>query len=168
MDKNSQLYVDEDGKPVRFLGCTLWSKIANQHSNLIASTLNDYKLITINEGQERDVTVEDTLKWHIEESTWLAKEIEQAAKKDEKICVLTHHAPLIQGTSHPNYIGGENNSAFSSDLTHMMRKEVAVWLFGHTHFNSRQECNGTIVASNQRGYPFGMVDGFEANKYIEV
>ena len=48
--------------------------------------------------------------------------------------------------------GNHLNHGFSSDLLHLMGK-MHVWAYGHTHFNNRRMVSGTLLMSNQMGYP---------------
>ena len=94
--------------------------------------------------------------------------------------MVTHHAPLIRGTSADKYIGSGMNSAFATDLSGMIAANADVapfWVHGHTHHshvlavpgtggtgsssgngNGGEEKEGgmttatAFVVSNQRGY----------------
>jgi hypothetical protein len=83
---------------------------------------------------------------------WLKAEIQEAKNKGEKVVIFTHHAPSVNGTSAPRYAGSANNCAFASNLEYMMGDPVLLWAFGHTHYSSDQNINGTRVVSNQVGY----------------
>jgi hypothetical protein len=65
---------------------------------------------------------------------------------------VTHHAPLLRGTSDPAHEDGPLNCAFASDLRRLVRPPVSAWIHGHTHFSHFTEIGGTVVAANQRGY----------------
>eukprot|EP01027_Heterolobosea_sp_BB2_P016724 GEZU01023767.1.p1 GENE.GEZU01023767.1~~GEZU01023767.1.p1 ORF type:complete len:219 (-),score=29.90 GEZU01023767.1:177-833(-) len=152
LDRTSVLY---DG--VRVLGCTLWSFVPEDRAQQVAGSLNDYHLIKIVEpdAPARRITVADTMKWHQEDVAWLKNEIAKAKQNQEKVVILTHHAPSVNGTSAPEFDGSSQNCAFSSDLTEMMDDPVALWAFGHTHYSSDQNIKGTRVVSNQLGYMRG-------------
>eukprot|EP01122_Echinamoeba_exundans_P013727 TRINITY_DN6035_c0_g1_i1.p1 TRINITY_DN6035_c0_g1~~TRINITY_DN6035_c0_g1_i1.p1 ORF type:complete len:307 (+),score=49.32 TRINITY_DN6035_c0_g1_i1:116-922(+) len=142
---------------VRVLGTTLWSHVPDDSIGAVARSLNDYGQIRLALDESGTKTcklaVQDTNKWFKAESEWLKAEIEKAkAAKEEKVLVVTHHAPLTKGTSHPQHDGSEINCAFSTDMSHLLGDPVKVWVFGHTHYSSDQVVNGTRVVSNQLGY----------------
>lgn len=151
LDKTSVFY---DG--VRVLGCTLWSDVPPSAEGIVESYINDYNLISIrdpNTGTSRRLRVSDTKRFHEEELFWLQKEVDMARQRGEKVVILTHHAPLMSGTSDPKFSNQPTNHAFATDLSRMMDGNcVKLWGFGHTHFSSDQMCNGTRVVSNQLGY----------------
>lgn len=83
--------------------------------------------------------------------------------------VMTHHAPSVHGTSHPMHDGSSIASAFVTDLDQdpvLTCKAVRAWVFGHTHYCTRQAwgagggvgggveggVGGALLVSNQRGY----------------
>jgi predicted phosphodiesterase len=157
LDKGSFLYVNPSDSTdrIRILGCTLWSFVPDKSIEYISKVLNDYRCIQINEqGIKRTLQVQDTVKWHKQEVKWLQEQIELAEHNHENVVVLTHHAPLVDGTCAPRFNGSEGNYAFSTDLKHVMKRNVMLWAFGHTHFSSMQTVKntGTVVASNQMGY----------------
>jgi len=148
MDKVSMLW-----KGIRVLGCTLWSNVPQQHAKDVASGLTDYKAIKIEDnGKTRAILVEDTNRWHQDELGWLKQEIAKAKTNGEKVVVMTHHAPLMKGTSDPRYEGGAIHSGFATDLKSCMEPPLVAWIYGHTHWSSQQQINGVAVVSNQLGY----------------
>ena len=59
---------------------------------------------------------------------------------------------------------GQDNSplmsAFATDLPHLLRPPVALWVYGHTHFSvARKLASGTRLVSNQRGYASNTAEG---------
>jgi predicted phosphohydrolase len=121
---------------VRVLGTTLWSHVPDDSKGAVARSLNDYAQIRIATNESgtttRKLTVNDTNSWFKDESEWLKAEIEKAKDAKEKVLVMTHHAPLTNGTSAPEHDGSEINCAFSSDMSHLLGDPVKVWVFGHT------------------------------------
>ena len=87
---------------------------------------------------------------------WLESELE-IARSDPSVravVVITHHAPLTAGTSAPCFAGSPGNACFASDLARLMDPSVALWVYGHTHHSAVIQTDaGTVVASNQKGYP---------------
>ena len=57
--------------------------------------------------------------------------------KRKKVIVVTHHAPLIHGTSSPQYDNNAWSTAVSTDLISNERQrhigEVVCWIYGHTY-----------------------------------
>lgn len=141
---------------VEVLGCTLWSHVPPPAREVVRNTLNDYRVIEmldIGAEEPRPLLVTDTNAMHRREATFLWKEIAAAKETGQTLLVLTHHSPLIRGTSHPEYEGLPTNHGFSTDLSELMGSPVAAWVYGHTHFNpSELVVNGTRVLANQKGY----------------
>jgi Icc-related predicted phosphoesterase len=95
---------------------------------------------------------------YYENVKFLEEELAICKKLNKKSIVLTHHAPLIKNTSHPQYeeiLDRPENEAYGSDLSRLLMSDMYpfAWLFGHTHFNTCFHVNKTLVASNCRGYP---------------
>jgi predicted phosphodiesterase len=157
---------------VRILGTTLWSHVPPEYSNDVSKALNDYNYIRLLEPgahKARKITVSDVNSWHADELAWLQEEIQKAKDAGEKVVVLTHHAPSVNGTSHPRHKGSTINSAFSTDLEYLMGEHVKSWVFGHTHYSSDQKIRGTQVVSNQLGYAlFNEAGGFRPDFFIKV
>ncbi|KAL0484621.1 Ser/Thr protein phosphatase [Acrasis kona] len=156
LKSTSYLYQTQSSRPIRFLGCTLWSNVPEEHSLTVYQEFNDYYQIKVDvNGKKRLLEVEDTNKWHREQVSWLKSEIAKAKENNERVVVLTHHAPLMKGTSRPQ-LEQKNRSinyAFATDLSDMMDgSRIELWAYGHTHYNNVQNINGTICVSNQAGY----------------
>lgn len=126
---------------VRVLGTTLWSHVPDDNKVAVSRSLNDYgmiRLATDDSGTKtRKLSVDDTNAWFQDEATWLRSQISAASAAQEKVIVITHHAPLTEGTSDPKFDGSECNCAFSSDLQSLLGPPVNAWVFGHTvrHFD---------------------------------
>eukprot|EP01128_Nolandella_sp_AFSM9_P012380 TRINITY_DN9220_c0_g1_i1.p1 TRINITY_DN9220_c0_g1~~TRINITY_DN9220_c0_g1_i1.p1 ORF type:complete len:147 (+),score=21.82 TRINITY_DN9220_c0_g1_i1:287-727(+) len=118
-------------------------------------TLNDYRKIKIKEkgaDEPRLITVKDTNHWHAKDVRFIEKQVQLAKERKEVAVVLTHHGPSFQGTSDPQYLGRGTNTAFCTDLSHLMNPRVRVWGFGHTHWSCDELVKSTRVVSNQLGY----------------
>lgn len=97
--------------------------------------MTDYNAVTIKtEGAEakRKITIADTNRWHEDELQYILSEVQLAREENQVAIVLTHHAPLLKGTSHPRYTGELLNHGFSTDLSVHMGNPIAVWCYGHT------------------------------------
>jgi predicted phosphohydrolase len=135
------------------IGSTLWSHIPESHKILLQNNVNDYNLIWLDENTKLDI--ETTNKWNKESVEFIESTI-KLTKKD--IIVLTHHAPLFSDyttakyTADPIYINGTNNYAFHNDLKSIINHPIKLWIYGHTHYASKFNYNGVIIATNQLGY----------------
>mmetsp|Transcript_34523 Transcript_34523/g.75557 ORF Transcript_34523/g.75557 Transcript_34523/m.75557 type:complete len:104 (+) Transcript_34523:504-815(+) len=80
----------------------------------------------------------------------------EAKEKDQRVVILTHHTPLMKGTSHPRYEDSDLSCCFSSDLRSLIvhgDPPLVAWACGHTHYNfDMMVGNNVRVFSNQRGY----------------
>lgn len=168
---------------IRILGCTLWSFVPPANAKAVQAGLSDYSYITILDSttkQKRLITVDDTNAWFQDELAWLKQEIALAKQNKETVLVLTHHAPLLEGTSDPKFNGTAKetqyllqgspiNSAFSSDLQYMLGGNIHTWAFGHTHYSSSQYVKNTHVVSNQLGYlAFSEKAGYKVNQVLDI
>lgn len=156
---------------VRVVGCTLWSHVPREHAAAVGSGLNDYRLISLANGTRgaQRLRPADTNVWHAAEREWLEAHIVAARAASEPLVVVTHHAPLLRGTSEPQYDNSPLIHAFATDLPGMLAPPVVVWMFGHTHYSSdRTLPGGTRVVSNQRGYFPGNRGGLRPGLRIEI
>ncbi|KZW00679.1 Ser/Thr protein phosphatase superfamily protein [Exidia glandulosa HHB12029] len=146
------------------LGCTLWSRIEPEDLDILQWALTDFKRIEGFDPSAFQSCHEKDLAWLEESITKIA-----ADEPERKVVVMTHHAPTLQGTSDPKYIGGPTNSAFATELVGgpCWRNNVKVWMFGHTHWNLDEVRDGVRVVSNQRGYGHGG-GGFDPTKVIDL
>lgn len=164
---------------VKVIGATLWSDIKN--ATAVGGGLNDYRMIYVdNENKQqkrkkqRTVQVPDTCEWHKEHLEYILKEIKSAREENMPCVVLTHHAPVIEKSSHPKYINNSINSAFATDLKHLFEREdfdhVKLWAYGHTHYNASRTLGKTLVMANQKGYFFEKDVGvpFKPNNCITI
>lgn len=144
---------------VRILGCTLWSHVPDEAANDVETFLNDYRLIYkkhIGDGDDRmeRITINDTNAFHKRDVDWLTSKLDHDVKTPT--VVLTHHAPLMKGTSHPMYENPPKltNHAFCTDMSGLMRGNVKLWAFGHTHHQNDFMRGGTRIVTNARGYNY--------------
>jgi len=137
--------VDMDESNVIVLGCTLHSYIGPDHTKLT----NDFRRI-------RDWTVEKHNTEHKLDVEWLQRCLQDIADTEpqKKVVIMTHYAPSFEGTCHPEQENNAVSSCFCSHTLEVFRdwkgaEQVTHWIFGHTHWNTRFKCRGTIVLSNQ-------------------
>lgn len=168
---------DMPDSPVTILGCPLWSHIPKEQRGIVASTIQDFKQI---EGW----SIEEHNQAHESDLAWLLREIDsvQVANRDKPvderrtILVVTHHAPSVQKTSHPQYQYSPWRSAFATDVLSRIPElnNVKAWIFGHTHYCTDVKERGVRILANQRGYKFTSddskepKDGFDLRKVIHV
>jgi len=146
---------------VRVIGCTLWTNIPTQHKEEISMCLRDYSRIywkndnpnseNTDKNSKKPITVDDTNSWHKEQVAFIKSEINSAKEANERVCVLTHHAPLKFCDAGEHY-KQPSSFAFSTDLEYLFGDPVSVWAYGHTHHYIDLDLNGTRIITNPRGY----------------
>ncbi|KAN0029841.1 hypothetical protein ACTA71_007978 [Dictyostelium dimigraforme] len=166
----------------KIIGSTLWSHVDEEHEQVVSGCLNDYRVISVQLEQmcgddglpekSRTLKVSDTNRFHkrsvnfIKYHMGIRNKYDPAAIQNTGIpppcIVLTHHAPQFNDhknqtyTSHPKYKRDDKvGQAFSTDLSSIIAPPIAVWIFGHTHFNTEYSYNGVKILANQHGYEFG-------------
>jgi Icc-related predicted phosphoesterase len=153
---------------VRFLGCTLWSDLqlfgnAPWVVDAVRDAMIDYRSIRVS-PEYRRIRPLDTIRWHRESVSWLAK----AATSADPTVVVTHHAPNARSIA-PKYAEDPVSAAYASDLTHLIEQLApALWVHGHTHYSIDYEVGRTRVVSNQRGYSDGEDVRFDPELVIEL
>ncbi len=140
----------------RFLGATLWTDYAWYGSEPAAvhramahavEEMNDFRMIKWSD--ESWLTPEQVREMHLSKAQWLAKAL--AEPFAGPTVVITHHLPH-RLSIHPRFEGTRYNPCFASDLDHLVRAPVALWVHGHTHESRDYTVNGTRVFCNPRGY----------------
>jgi len=139
------------------LGTTLWSNIPVNKIKLVERSMNDYQLSYNHDLGEtpRRLKAEETLDIYQESIQWLESELQKAKENDQKVVVITHHTPMLTGTSDPRFKDSPLTCAFSSDLEELMLESspnLVAWACGHTHYNFDFMVGSVRVISNQRGY----------------
>lgn len=146
------------------LGCTLHSRILAEFEPEIARRVNDFRRIL-----DWDTGKHNTQ--HALDVAWLRIELERICRREpqRRVLIVTHHAPSFVGTTEPEHVRSETNSAFCTDILEKQVKSwrvewsrIVAWVYGHTHFTARGSVGGVRVLSNQRGYVFER--GGEAGK----
>jgi hypothetical protein len=176
---------DDDGINVTILGCTLHSHVPPEAREVVRQKVNDFRRIA-------DWTVDDHVAEHARDVAWLRHEllaisgaqcpaaadvaVDASTPEDRqaklqagrrragrRVIVVTHHAPMVRGTSHPQHVGSPWSSAFATPLLDddndasggdkaRVFSAVDCWIFGHTHYSTDFLVGGTRLVSNQRGY----------------
>jgi len=140
----------------RFLGTTLWTDYALYGSGAAdldramtdaEDEMNDFRMIRWRGGGR--LTPDRVREIHRSNVQWLADSLEQPFPGPT--VVITHHLPH-RLSIHPKFEGTRFNPCFASDLDHLVRAPVSLWVHGHTHESLDYEVNGTRVFCNPRGY----------------
>ena len=130
----------------RFLGTTLWTDYA-LHGSASADLdramadavveMNDFRMIQWAGGDPLEPTLVREI--HFKRARWLAQRL--AEPFAGSTVVVTHHLPHRQSI-HPKYAGTRFNPCFASDLDHLVRAPVVLWVHGHTHESLDYVVNG--------------------------
>jgi len=157
----------------RFLGATLWTDYALYGSEpadldrAMADALdemNDFRMIKWTDGE--CLTPDQVREMHLAKARWLADSI--AEPFAGPTVVITHHLPH-RLSIHPRFEGTRYNPCFASDLDHLVRAPVALWVHGHTHESIDYIVNGTRVFCNPRGYiPSEPNSSFDRSGLVEL
>lgn len=157
-------------KGTRFIGCSLWTDFAingNLEDNLqnIKFLLNDYAMISSNDKKHKHVSPQEILDYHLNSINWLKKQL--VKYKDEKIVVITHHAPS-QKSINPKILDEDLYPAYASNLEEIIKNnDINLWIHGHTHCAQDYKIKNTRIICNPRGYP-KQNTGFNPNLIINV
>ena len=76
-------------------------------------------------------------------------------KNNDKVIVMTHHAPTSKSVN-TEHSGQSLDYAYFSDLSDIIldNPSIKYWVHGHTHMNVDYMVGDCRVLSNQRGYSF--------------
>ena len=158
-------------KDIVFLGATLWTDFRNENplEMMEASRfLNDYKTIRIGSNY-RKLNPDDTLGFHKKSKQFLLDTLPMF--ENQKVWVLSHHAPSYQSI-HPKYRSfGIANGAYVSNLEDLIlnNPQIKYWSHGHTHESFRYRINECEVICNPRGYfPTEINPNFNPNFEVEI
>ncbi len=143
-----------DFENVRIIGSTLWSDITLNASRYI----NDYRRINMG---SRKLSREDTVEFFNDSVKYIKTKLDV----DKPVIILTHHAPhpIMNGI----FEGNRLQSAFSTDLSYLLKKPVIAWICGHTHQTIETTINEVKLCSNQLGYKDENT-GYKNNKVLEL
>jgi len=158
-------------KDIVFLGATLWTDFRNENplEMMEASRfLNDYKTIRIGSNY-RKMNPDDTLGFHKKSKQFLLDTLPMF--ENQKVWVLSHHAPSYQSI-HPKYrTSGIANGAYVSNLEDLIldNPQIKYWSHGHTHESFDYRIGDCRVICNPRGYfPTEINPNFNPNFEIEI
>ena len=161
-------------KDTIFLGTTLWTDFRNENALEMMEAsrfLNDYKTIRIGSNY-RKLRPEDTLEFHKKSKQFLLDTLPMF--ENQKVWVLTHHAPSYQSI-HPKYKMETTNGSYASDLDDLILNNPQIKYFshGHTHSSFRYKIGECEIICNPRGYYSGVNTSglnldFDPNLTIEI
>jgi len=153
---------------VSILGCTLFSKITAAQKDYVNFGLNDFYHI-------ENWTVEEHVQKHESELRWLNDETQKLMEgSDRRIIIMSHYSPTDDARAIDlKHKSSTISSGFMTDLSQEIcfsSERVAIWAFGHTHFNCdfKHETHQTRLVTNQRGYYFAQSDGFDPRMIVEL
>lgn len=165
----------------RVIGATLWSHVPVAAMPHVEAGVNDYHRIWRQPlpsfggkpGPKALIDALETNRWHSLDRTFIERELNTARVEKRRALVLTHHAPLTQGTADAQYEVPSNlrRSAFATDLDSVFQSnDIALWAFGHTHFCTNRVHRNARLVSNQYGYhrPGGRVPEYRPNFVVHL
>lgn len=118
---------------ISVLGCTLFSNVTATQKDFVSFELNNFCHI---EGW----IVEEHVQKHESDIRWLNVEIQKLMEEaDRKIIIMSHYIPTDDARAiDPRRNSSTISSGFLTDLSYKIcfsSERVAVWAFGHSHFN---------------------------------
>lgn len=174
---------DFPGQDVTLLGCTLHSCISQESRDIVQSKVKDFSRILQWTVDDHNVGHERDLRWLRDEITSIRNQERtdqtRTGNSRRKIVVVTHHAPIRKGGSHPQHENNSWSDGFATELLSSGASKMANplldvdWaVFGHTHFTTSCTRGSVKLISNQRGYVFpsqqqnvlGSLEGHGANQ----
>lgn len=166
---------DRSGDPVRFVGACFWTDwsynfLPGEAMKLARTGMNDYRYIWVeDDGQTRQLSPEDTLKWHQESRQFFETVLSEPF--DGPTVAVTHHAAHEKAMRSPFDLerGGRGlQPAYGSDLTDLLSSDQApdFWISGHTHVRCDTDIGNTRLISNAQGY-FNPETGRPENKHFD-
>jgi DNA repair exonuclease SbcCD nuclease subunit len=93
----------------------------------------------------------DTIALHEENVNWLKNTIDTNSNKD--IIILSHHLPSYKLIA-PTYLGSGCNSAFATNLEHIIKPNIKYWVCGHTHTSNSASIGNCKLITNPFGHEF--------------
>lgn len=163
---------DDEGSALTILGATLWSRIDEKMADTITLRVSDFKQI-------KGWSVAKHNANHALDLTYLTTTLAALSTSNRTVLIATHHAPVTKGSSRPEHEDKPWKTAFGTDVLTKWGaaefRDVACWVFGHTHFTTEFERAGVRVVANQRGYVLGYrgptledTRGFDAERVVEL
>jgi hypothetical protein len=157
---------------VRFLGCTLWSRIPPDQFFHALKHLNDYNWIfqppSAWEPLRKPITPNHVNEWHERDLEWLTTQL--LTPFNGPTVVVTHHHPVFN-ISNQHHQGDPLNVCYATDLSELiLATKPKYWLCGHVHTAGQVQVGETLVVCNPRGYDLASSrrNGFNNKLVLEV
>ena len=153
---------------VRFIGSTLWTDF-NKGDNLVLNaaqeTMNDYKFMR-KMDYSRLVKPLDLLAEHHKDRDFIFS----FANNEERMVVLSHHAPSWKSVDFSRYGIGPINSLYATEFgNEISYSNFNIWHHGHIHTFRDYLIYNTRIICNPRGYFFSdLVEGFDDSWLIDL
>lgn len=145
---------------VWIFGATLWTDMNRENPltmQIIAQGMNDFHVIkrTVqmkNGAYTSKFTPQDAVDEH--KATLDALMTFLYEHKDDKVAVITHHAPSPLSINEEFKNEYHMNGGYQSDLSNLIldNPQIKIWVHGHMHDPVDYMLGGTRVLSNPRGY----------------
>lgn len=133
---------------VKFWGSTLWTDLKEADwfvMQKIGHGMNDFHIIGHEDkGPDMGFTAHDSVE--------INKRTREKINWDADV-IITHHHPLLR--KHSRFPLNDITYGFcNTGLEQQIHdSNVKFWVFGHTHDSTYENLNGTVICSNQQGYP---------------
>lgn len=141
-----------------FVCSTMWASYDQGNPMSMAAAayrMNDHRIIRTGprgNRYERRFKPEDAYELHLESTNFIFQAIEDEKAAEQKVCVVTHHAPSYQSISR-EYASDDVNGAYASDLDELiLETQPNLWIHGHMHRSFDYMIGNTRVVCNPRGY----------------
>lgn len=159
-------------KGVTFVGGTLWTDM-NRHDPLtlhaVQDMLNDFQVIRndlLGYTKLKPATVAVQHRHTVDYFKVAVRDL-----KDDKVVVVTHHAPSFRSV-HQHYKNETlMNGAYASDLSEFIldNPQIKLWTHGHMHDPSDYMIGETRIVCHPRGYANTSESfGFDGGKVVEI
>ena len=161
-----------------FIAGTLWTDFNDMDSHTMYNAekaMNDYKGVkNTNDTVSFKFLPKHSLRDHCDMRGYLQTcmdNYKEAGRTDNKIVVVTHHAPS-RSSIHEKYIDDDlmnGNFATNMDQFIIDNPQIQLWIHGHMHDEFDYGIGGTRIVCNPRGYVMyeKRADFFEL-KYMEL
>ena len=130
--------------PFVVLGATLWTHIPSSLHETAIKVVGDYTKM------KKEFTPAMCNALNRQHVTWLSNSIREAQSLGQKVIVVTHHPPSMQGTSLTMYKADPLRFCYRNNLDHLISLPGNIaWICGHTHFSYTQQRGRTFMIANQ-------------------
>lgn len=122
-----------------FYGATMWSEFSDYAYRRTSDSFSFEKKEDINDLHKNSKhTLESFLETY---------------KNPKKLYVITHYMPSFSLIDDKYKQNMDLNTAFASELDHIIKPNITAWIYGHTHSPKDMLVNGVQTICNPYGYP---------------